>query len=241
MDPRFRMLAGEQAAMFFLSLIAIMGIVDGLVIKRVHFQYMAFNKTFTGLMAQMVGWFSCALLLVNVVILANYLPGLAYYCHSAPACYVTTPISSIFFTWPVAVGYCGFGVFFAMWVRLRQKDIRVLPLTSITMAPAGASIQSLVDARLAQTHEPHMSKQQVQDLRDKLDILIPLILLRSRKVVTDDKLVNPEKVAQIILGTPDYRDKGKQMEIAVTAIVEAQVRAINENSRRHRLKQIRPS
>lgn len=241
MDPLFRTLAAEQAAMFFFSLTAIMGIVDGLVIKRVHFQYMAFNKTFTGPVAQMVGWSSGALLLVNVVILANYLPGLAHYCHSAPACYVTTPISSIYFTWPVVVGYCGFGVFFVMWVRLRKKDIRVLPLTPIAMVPSGASIQSLIDARLAQAHEPQMSKQQVQDLRDKLDILIPLILLKSSNVVTDTKLVNAEKVAQIILETPDYRDKGKQMEIVITAIVEAQVRGINENSQRHRLKWFRLS
>lgn len=241
MDPQFRALAGEQAAMFFLSLNAIMGIVDGLVIKRVYFQYMAFNKVFTGAAAQMIGWFSSALVLVNVVILAKYLPGLAHYCHSDLACYVTTPISSIFFGWPVAVCYFGVALFFIMWVRLRQKDIRVLPLTPIALAPSGASIQSLIHARLAQAHEPQMSKQQVQDLRDKLDILIPLILLKSSKVVTDNKLVNPDKVARVILGTPDYRDKGKQMEIAVTAIVEAQVRSINENSQRHRLKRFRRS
>lgn len=238
MDLQFRTLAGEQAAMFFLGLIAIMGIVDGLIIKRVHFQYMAFNKTFTGRVAQVIGWLSGALLLVNVVILANYIPGLAHYCARAPACYVTTPITSIFFAWPVAVGYIGFAVFFVLWARLRQKDIRVLPVTPIAMAPSGASIQSLIEARLTQGHEPPMSKQQVQDLRDKLDILIPLILLKSSKVVTDDGLVNPEKVARIILGTPDYCDRGKQVEIAVTAIVEAQVRAINQNARRHRLKQV---
>jgi hypothetical protein len=227
-------LAGEQVLLFALSLFAIMGVVDGLIYKRVTFQYQGDKQVYTGRWAQTIGWLSVVLAVVCLGILGLYILTLTLYCEQSVVCYVSMPFRSIFFAWPVPIGYLGLTMIFVIWGRLRRKGLDFVPITPFPSTPSSASLESLVNERLGAAHQSPMNRQQLQNLYDKIETLVSLVLLRSRKSVTKDGLIDPERVATVILATSDYLDKGKQLEIAVRVIVEEQVRAFNEHARRRR-------
>lgn len=239
MDSQLQMLAAEQFGMTMAGLIAIMGIFDGLIRRRVYFQFVALAESLTGLGAKVIGGCSVVLGLGIVFVLVTmYVPTLAHFCQGSLDCYVSAPVRGLFFAWPVTAVYLMMLIFFVGWVRRRRLDIHFVQFVPPSVAPTGASIYALIQERLAEAHEPQLKKEQIDHLRDQVDRLIPLLLLQSSKVVMDGQLVNAERVAKVILGMPEYGGKGKRTEIAVAAIVEAYVRALNENSRRHGLKRL---
>ncbi len=79
-----------------------------------------------------------------------------------------------------------------------------------------------------------MSRRKIEDVRDQVDRLIPLLLAQSWQVVTQNGVVDATIVTRVLLATPQFRDKGRQTEIVVGAIVAEYVDALNGATARRR-------
>ncbi len=209
---------------------AIMGIVDGLVLKRVHLGEGPFEAgVVTGIWAQVIGVLSLLLLVFMLMFIPTLLSQLATYCHSNVTCEMITPIISMFAAWPIFIGYVIVIPSFILWCITRKKDINIQPIGPIWKAQSGKQIRTQIHERIDQEQKPQISDERINEIRRDVDGILPYIMLQRRKLVMEKREVNTAKLIQVIMADATFRKMNPSEQIAVRVAIEAFTSAVNKN------------
>lgn len=220
----------EQVLILGAITIGIMGIVDGLVLKKIHLGYGPFEaRIIKGKWAQVIGLFSLLFLVLILKFTISYISELSTYCHNSVFCEMTTPITSMFSEWHIPFGYVMFILYFILWYISRKRDINFVPFALARGSQTGAQIRAQIHERIAQEQEPQLSNERIDDIRRQVDNTIPFLSLRYRKYIFENRMVNTSNLIQLVLAYPDFKVMNPSERIAVQIIVEITASVMNKN------------
>ena len=223
-----------QTGIVCLSILAIMGIVDGLVLKRVHIRNGPFEVgVVTGIWAKIIGFLSLLLILPILSLILIYLKMITNYCDNSVICYMTTPISSMFVLWQFSIAFAIFILLFIHWYILRKKGINIQPIGPIWKAQSGKQIRTQIHERIDQEQKPQISDERINEIRRDVDGILPYIMLQRRKLVMEKREVNTAKLIQVIMADATFRKMNPSEQIAVRVAIEAFTSAVNKNGNKN--------
>jgi hypothetical protein len=217
----------QLAALFMMSLwlilLASMGVVDGLVFRRVRFRYgVVVLGTVRGFGAQLIGILCLFAAVTSVVPAIAYIGLLRRYCGTNAGCFVVTPITGLFAHWSV-IGLNVILLFcFVDWVRRRRREVAA-PTDAVSFSLP--NVHRYVNAKLALARERSMNRPEVERIMEFVDQHAPFVVLSGAKQVMDGKKLDHNKLATVFLADERFRNEGQRERIALEAVTEAYVAA----------------
>ncbi len=215
----------QLAARFTLSLALIMfsgmGIVDGLIFRRVRLKHgVTTLATIRGFPAQVIGVACVFAELIGLGFLAGYVDLLKHYCGADVGCFVTTPVIGLVAEWPLIIGNSMVLFCFFYWLWRRRAEVAA---PSDQLPYSLPSVYRFVNGQLDLFDERPLNHAEVRQIMEYVEQHAPLVVPTGVKQVMEGKRLDPEKLAEVFLADTQFHEKDHRTRIALRAITEAYI------------------